>query len=215
MTKAPELIRLTPPGPGAARLTLARAARRNAVNRQLADEVTSAVDALHERGATVAIIDAEGPAFCAGADLEDLVEGGAAVVQVIQALTAAPIHWTAVVSGAVRGAGLSILAACPRVVVTPDSTFGLPEISRGFFPADLIGELSSIAGARAAFDLAFRGAPISAHDALSMGLVSDIVAADELETSVQSAVAELLAVDQSALRQGVELWQTRARSAAH
>ncbi|MGM7668066.1 enoyl-CoA hydratase/isomerase family protein [Microbacterium sp. A93] len=210
----PELVRIDQSPNGVARLTLARTAQRNAVNKQLADEVTAAVETFGERGVRIAIIDAEGPAFCAGADLNDLVEGGAAVEQIVKTLTDIPIHWTAVVSGAVRGAGLSILAACPRVLVTPDSTYGLPEISRGFFPTDLIGELASIAGARPAFNLAFRGMPISADAALSIGLVSDIVAADKLESLVESSSAELLAVDPSALRTGVELWQARARALA-
>ncbi|KDA06904.1 hypothetical protein DC31_06750 [Microbacterium sp. CH12i] len=184
------------------------------MNKQLADEVSAAVAMLGEEGVRVAILDAEGPAFCAGADLDDLVAGGAAVEQIVETLSGTPIHWTAVVNGAVRGAGLSILAACSRVIVTPDSTFGLPEISRGFFPADLIGELASIVGARRAFNLAFRGAPISAETALSMGLVSDVVGVDELESFVESSSADLLAVEPSALRHGVELWQSHARSAA-
>jgi len=206
-----QLVRLTRLPSGAARLTLTRSERRNAVNRPMADQLSAAVAQIGQWGIQVGIIDAEGPAFCAGADLGDLVESGTALDDVLATLTAVPVYWTAMVDGAVRGGGLSILAVCPYVIATSVSTFGLPEISRGFFPADVIDGQVPIIGARRAFDLAFRGRPVDAAQALAMGIVSEVViAADELETRAEETAVELLAVDPGALRQGVELWQARA-----
>lgn len=206
-----ELVRLSRSSSGAARLTLTRSARRNAISRGLAEQLTAAVAVIDGWGLQVGVLDAEGPAFCAGADLDDLATGGQALQDVVVALTTTPIHWTAVVDGAVRGGGLSILAACPRVIATPPSTFGLPEIGRGFFPAGVIDAQVGLIGARAAFDLAFRGTPIDAVHARAMGLIGEIVDADHLEAHLEKASTDLLAIERSALREGVELWQARAR----
>lgn len=207
-----ELVRLSRSPDGAARLTLTRSARRNAISAPLAEQFVAAVREIEEWDVHVAILDAEGPAFCAGADLSDLAAGGRALDDVVAALTTGAIHWTAVVNGAVRGGGLSILAECPRVIATPESSFGLPEIGRGFFPEGVIHGQVELMGARRAFDLALRGTPIDAAEALASGLISSIVDADRLDAYVADASALLLAIEPAALREGVELWHERKRT---
>ncbi len=189
-------------------LTLTRPERRNAVNAQLADELAQAVATIETWGVLVATLDAQGPAFCAGVDLAELETGGAALDLVVETMVTAPIHWTAVVQGAARGGALAILAACPRVLCGASATFGLPELSKGLFPADLIAGQVAAMGRRAAFDLAFSAAPVDAAEAWRIGIVSRIVPDDELATSAVEAAAAMATADRDAVRVGVAAWQS-------
>jgi enoyl-CoA hydratase/carnithine racemase len=196
---------------GVVRLTLARASRRNAVNQQMARDIAEAVSLATEWGARVGVIDAEGPAFCAGADLSELETGSRTLEDIIESLTGSTIHWTAAVHGAARGGALSILSACPRVVATQGATFGFPELSRGFFPSDVIGRQEQLLGSRRAFELAFSAEAIDAQEAKILGLVSVVVANDLLEEWIQAQASRMSAFDASALRSGVNLWNARVR----
>ncbi|MDQ3674520.1 MAG: enoyl-CoA hydratase-related protein, partial [Gemmatimonadota bacterium] len=62
-------IRMTANGP-IGRITLARPEKKNALDRATADELAKALFALSESPVTVIALDADGPDFCAGADLE-------------------------------------------------------------------------------------------------------------------------------------------------
>ncbi|MCU1480475.1 MAG: hypothetical protein JWQ19_1261 [Subtercola sp.] len=201
--------------PGIARITLARGAQRNAINAALAAELVAVIGSLEREGVIVAVLDAQGPAFCAGADLSELETATAAVDSVVEAMLSVPVHWTAAVAGAARGAALSLLAACPRVLATPEATFGLPELAKGFFPTDVIDLQVAVLGVRGAFDLAFRATPIGAVDAQSIGLVSEVVQPDELEARLARDSGALASADPNAVKEGVRLWQTRLRAAVN
>lgn len=208
---SPDTITLTRTGDQTATVTLSNPDRRNAISERTARDLAAAVDQLVEWGATAVHLDAVGPAFCAGADLADLESSARAVDEVLDLLTAAPVYWLATVRGHVRGAGMAVLAACPRVLATETSTFGLPEVARGFFPTDLMQGQASVVGARRAFDLAFSGQAISAHEAERIGLVSRAVAEDRVDDEARAELEQIAAIDPVALRDGVRAWQTRAR----
>ena len=204
-------VKLDQSAPAFARVTLTRSERRNAINPQMAEEFSAAVAAITAAGTHVALLDAEGPAFCAGADLSDLQGGGDALYAMLETLLTASIHWTAVVSGAVRGGGLSLLAACPRVLATPEASFGLPELARGFFPISVVDGLTAVIGTRQAYGLAFSGAPVDAEHAERLGLVSAVIASDDLDAALEAELGQLAATDPEALQVGVERWQASTR----
>ncbi|MBC7632511.1 enoyl-CoA hydratase/isomerase family protein [Aeromicrobium sp.] len=210
---SPDVVKLRRTSDATAILTLARPDRRNAINSQMAAEVADAVATIQEWGVLVATLDAEGPAFCAGVDLAELETGGAALDSIVESLLAAPVHWTATVQGAARGGALAILAVCPRVLAGASSSFGLPELSQGFFPTDLMSTQVASVGARQAFDLAFSAAPIDATRALHIGLVSEVVADDELDDHATALTAALATASPDGLRAGVAAWQATARMA--
>jgi methylglutaconyl-CoA hydratase len=177
----------------------------------MAVEFAAAVAEIEKAGTRIAILEAEGPAFCAGVDLKDLHRGGDALYSMLDTLLGTPIYWLAVVRGAVRGAGLSLLAACPRVLSIPNSSFGLPELSRGFFPNSVVDGLAKVIGARHAYELAFQAEPIDAREATRIGLVSAVFPEPELRERVDSEVAKLASLDAEALMVGVTRWQASAR----
>lgn len=204
-------IRLGATGDGVARVTLARPGRRNAIDPSFADELESVCAELDRLQVRVAILDAEGPAFCAGADLGDLAASARAVDRVLEILGRAPVHWTAVVDGAVRGAGLALLSQCPRVIATPASTFGLPELSRGFFPSDMMPSQARALGLRNAFALAFSALPLTAAEAHRQGLVSTVVDAHRLYPEAEAGAAQLASYRPDAVLDGIRLWQNSVR----
>jgi enoyl-CoA hydratase/carnithine racemase len=199
--------------PATARVTLTRSECRNAINPQMAQDFGRVAAELQAEGVQTAILDAEGPAFCAGADLKELPEAGHAMYDLLETLLTVPIHWTAVVGGAVRGGGLSVLAACPRVIATPAATFGLPELARGFFPVSVVEGLVPMMGARTAFDLAFSGRAVGPEQAIALGLVSAVVDETALESCLRAELAGLveLAAAGDGLSVGVRLWQDSVR----
>lgn len=193
-------------------MTLARPERRNAINPELAQDFTAAFEALAAREVRVVTLEAEGPAFCAGADLSDLEAGGRAMDSVVHVLLSQPVHVTAVVRGAARGAGLAILAACPRVVASPSASFGMPELSRGFFPSEVIASQVGLVGARRAFGMAFSAAPITAHEAHRVGLIDDVVPDDAIQEWASVACEALTAAPSEGLVAGVRAWQSTLRA---
>lgn len=207
-----ETIKLTRSWSDAARLTLARPARRNAVNAQMAAEIAHAATTIQGWGVQMAILDAEGPAFSAGADLSNLEEAETALASVVETLVNLPIHWTAAVRGPARGGILTVLAACPRVFATPDASFGLPEMTHGFFPSAVIGGQLALVGARRSFELAFQTSPIDAEEACAIGMVTEVIAEEELEGRLNVEAARMAELDSNGIRAGIEQWQAHARS---
>lgn len=195
---------------GAARVTLTRSAKRNAISSAVADEFSTAVQRSVAEGARVVVLQAEGPVFCAGADLSNLEASADAVDRTVAVIGASPVLWMASVHSPVLGAGLSLLGACPLVLASEAATFALPELARGFFPTGMIDAQAAVLGARAAFDLAFRAEPIDAGRALQMGLVSEVFPGDGLDSAVQAVVDRLLGMNAAELLVGVRLWQQRA-----
>ncbi len=195
------------------RITLARPERRNALNGEMAAKIAAAAAAAVAGGSRIALLDAEGPAFCAGGDLGDLDDASRAIDSVMMTLLNTPLHWTAVVDGPARGGALSILAACPRVIATTNASFGLPELAQGFFPTTVMSAQVGMVGVRHAFDLAFTAQPINAPSAQAIGLVNDVVDADVVDDVVLRYTGALLALDPDGLRRGVSLWQSHARLA--
>ena len=192
---------------GIARLTLSRPERRNAISAETARAFLAAVADAEAAGATVIVLDAEGPAFCAGADLADLHASAVAVDEVVLAIRRSSACWIAAAAGAVRGAGLAVLDACPLVVAADTATFGLPELHQGFFPRPLLlGPLASVPP-RAAFQLAFSGLPVDAERAHALDLVSRVVGPDELLAVALGEARRLVCLNPDAVADGVRTWR--------
>jgi enoyl-CoA hydratase/carnithine racemase len=192
---------------GVTLVTFARPERRNAVTGRMAEEVEEAIGGMLDDGVRVGVLAADGPAFCAGADLSDLVDGGTALDRIVDALANSPVHWTAAVDGAVRGGGISILGACARVLATTESTFGMPEIHRGFFPSAVAAAEAPRIGARSALRLALTADVLDAAAAKEMGWVDTVVPREQLRTRLVSETTWLSSLDPASLLAGVSFWR--------
>ncbi|HWC78737.1 MAG TPA: enoyl-CoA hydratase/isomerase family protein [Pseudonocardiaceae bacterium] len=99
----------------------------------------------------------------------------------------------AVVHGHAIGGGFQLALACDLRIATPDAKFTMAEPSRGIVP-DLTGTLNLVraVGYSRAVDICLTGRRVGAEEALGMGLVNRMVAAEELDATVDALVADLL-----------------------
>ena len=196
---------------GVLTLTLNRPEKRNALDSLM-------IDALHEQldraevdaEVRVLVIRGEGKDFCAGADLAELLESAdksadenAANAQrlgdVFIAMRRLPKSVVAVVHGRALAGGCGLATACDVVLAHSAASFGYPEVKRGFVPAMVIAMLRRAVGEKVAYDLVGTGHILSAPEALQVGLVSRVVAADQFAASIDGTVAEMAAASPSAV----------------
>jgi enoyl-CoA hydratase len=193
-------------GEGVATLTLNRPAARNALNTGLAEALLGGIRRAAVEAVKLVVIRADGPVFCAGADLkerkgmtEDQVRArrlkGFAAYDAIERL---PMPSIAVVEGPAIGSGVEIAAACDFVVATPQASFRTPEALWGTVGATQ--RLSRVLGKRLAKDMMFTGRTLTAEEAREGGLVARVVAAEALEATLTEIAATIAAAPPAAMR---------------
>jgi enoyl-CoA hydratase len=200
---------------GVATLTLNRPESRNALNLAMCDGIVAATEAAAKE-ARVFVVRANGPVFCAGADLKERQGMNEAQVRerrmkgfaAYAALEALPMPAIAVVQGPAVGSGCEIAGACDFIVATPQASFRTPEAIRGTVGATQ--RLPRILGKRLAKDMMFTGRTLSAQEAQQAGLVARLV--DDVEAEVEAIVRAILDAPEQSLRlskrcidRGVEL----------
>ena len=204
---------------GVATITLDRPEARNAVNLAMCDGLIDAAKrASADDGVRVVLVRANGPAFCAGADLKE--RQGMSEAQVRErrtrafaayaALEALPMPSIAVVHGPAVGSGCEIAAACDFIVATPEASFRTPEALRGTVGATQ--RLPRVLGKRLAKDLMFTGRTLGAQEACEAGLVSRLIDSSRLQAFLDEMLAGIVKAPPHALRlakraidRGVEL----------
>ena len=185
------------------RITLNRSAKRNALDDTM---VAGLIDALAratlEDGARVVLLSGAGRDFCSGMDLRQLQEGADAGVEehlesanalaeVYRALRRHPQPVVAAVRGRALGGGCGLANACDAILAAESAQFGYPEVKIGFVPAIVMSLLRRSVGEKRAFDLLVSGEPISAIEALEIGLITWVYPDPEFETEVNNYVANL------------------------
>ena len=186
-----------------ATFTLNRPESRNAISKQLADELAQACERLGQRNDVWAVIvtGAGELAFCAGADLKERRQLSGperaahtrAIESAVESLAALPMPTIAAIRGFALAGGAEIAVACDIRVAATDAVLGFPEVRVGIFPgAGGVLRLPGIIGQGAARDLLFTGRNLAADEALQIGLVDRIV---ESESVLESAtvLAQLIA----------------------
>lgn len=159
-------------------LTLNRPAQRNALNTELTEALSAAFDLLDDDPALhVGILAANGPAFCAGTDLNEprspaTDRGGE--YGLVRRRRTTPL--VAAVEGAALGGGMEVVLACDLVVAGRGARFGLPEVARGLVAT--CGGLFRTPDrlpAAVATEMLLTGDPIDAARAHQVGLVNALV----------------------------------------
>lgn len=191
-------------GGGVAVVTLNRPDAINALNDPLRVGLTRAFrDAEADPDVKVVVLRAAGErGFCVGADIKEFrppVSLAAsrrwspdkAYIAAIGAVTKPTI---AAIHGFCLGGGFEIAMACDLRVAAPDAVFGLPEVNLGLMPGSGgTQRLPRLIGPAMALDLMLTGRRFSAEEALSMGVVSRVVASRDVLFSEAKALAEEIA----------------------
>jgi enoyl-CoA hydratase/carnithine racemase len=196
-TAAPVLVRADGP---AARITLNRPDQRNALSLELMAEATAALERLGtDRSARAIVIEAAGPAFCAGHDLREMVGRDLpfyqrlfdACSELMQAVHRAPQPVIARVHGTATAAGCQLVAACDLAVAAEEARFATPGVKIGLFCSTPMVPLSRAIGRKRALEMLLTGAPIDAATAMDWGLVNRVVPSDALDAGVDELVAAI------------------------
>jgi len=181
------VVKLESPDAAIAILTLDRADKRNALSLELIQKITSAVmQAAGEPARRVLIVRGEGPAFCAGLDLLEASQAGAAeqsaeaLAQMFEAICTSSLVTIAAAHGAAIGGGAGLVMACDFVVAADDLKLGFPEVHRGLVAALVTAILQRQVADRAARELVLLGQTIDAERARQIGLVNRVVPAEQI-----------------------------------
>lgn len=184
---------------GIARITLNRPEVRNAFNDTLIREIIDAFESLGS-DVRVVILTGEGKAFCAGADLKwmqrsvslggaENAEDAAAMARVFRIVDETPRVVVCRLNGPAIGGGLGLVSACDIVVAVDRVKFRFSEVRLGVVPAVIspfVLRKISISAARRYF---LTGEVFDAHKAMELGLVHEVVKAEDLDATVD-AIAE-------------------------
>jgi enoyl-CoA hydratase/carnithine racemase len=181
----------------AARITLNRPEKRNALSLELMQELIAALGAASSDPDTRAIvIDAAGPAFSAGHDLSEMIgreqafldELFATCTQLMQTIHELPQPVIAKVHGIATAAGCQLVAACDLAVATDTARFATPGVKIGLFCSTPMVPVSRAVGRKRAMQMLLTGEPIDAATALDWGLVNRVVPAEQLTQAVEHLV---------------------------
>jgi enoyl-CoA hydratase/carnithine racemase len=196
-------------------LTINREARRNAMSHNVLAGMQQAIDAAQTNREILAIVITGGgtKAFCAGADLQsaqafttDYSDPTGHLARLLRSAKSSHIPLIARVNGACMAGGMGLLAMCDMAVSTPEALFGLPEVKVGVFPAQVLAVLQHLIPKRKLAEMCITGEPISAAQALEIGLInyiSDEAGLESLDNKLQWLLNRILDKSPAAIRRGL------------
>lgn len=181
-------------GVAVATVTLDSPATRNAMSRQLMQQLGAALESADAAPAVRAVvIAAAGPVFCSGADMaeaasEGMERGARDIVALQRQVVAMGKPVVARVHGAVRAGGLGIVSACDVAISAASVSYAFTEVRLGLAPAVISLTTLPRLTPRAASETFLGGDTFDAAEAQRMGLVTRAVPDDELDAAVEAVV---------------------------
>ncbi|MFC3686287.1 enoyl-CoA hydratase/isomerase family protein [Hydrogenophaga luteola] len=195
-----------------ARITLTRPEVRNAFNDEVIQQLKAAFESVGAmEDVRAVVLAAEGPAFCAGADLnwmrrmadytrdENIADAGQ-LAAMLKAIYECPKPTIAAVQGDVFAGGMGLVAACDMAVSVRTATYCLSEVKLGLIPATISPYVIRAMGARAAHRYFLTAERFSAEEAHRIGFVHELVDADALEAKVGELAQALVSASPAAVR---------------
>ena len=207
---------------GVATITLNRPEKRNAISFELIDDLVQALSEIAKSEAIVLILTGAGKAFSSGMDLDNLksllgrtpeqnLQDSQTMVQLFRSLYEFPKVTIAAVNGAAIAGGTGLALLCDFTLAVPEAKFGYTEVRIGFVPAIVSTFLLRQVGEKQARDLLLTGRIFEAEEAVRMGLVSEIVPAENLMARARELAALLMENSAASLRATKQLLTDHAR----
>lgn len=200
-----------------ATVTLNRPELRNAFNEAAIAELALAFDELGRNELVRAIVlAANGPAFCAGADLnwmkkmagyshDENQADAARLADMLRTIYLCPKPTIAKVQGDCYAGGMGLVAACDIVVAAEGVNFCLSEVKLGLIPATISPYVIKAMGEQAARRYFITAERFDAAAAQRMGFAHEVVPLEELDTSVAAIVRGLVANSPHAVSEAKKL----------
>jgi enoyl-CoA hydratase/carnithine racemase len=183
-----------------ATITLNRPDKRNALSVALMDELILAFKAVgKEKSVRAVVLAANGPAFSAGHDLSELVDGDInayrhvfdVCTELMTLIQAIPQPVIARVHKIATAAGCQLVATCDLAVASTEARFATPGVKIGLFCTTPMVALSRAVGRKRALQMLLTGQPIDAETAADWGLVNAVVAPDQLEAAARELALQV------------------------
>ncbi len=183
-------------------LTLNRPEKRNALSLQLMKHFRKAVEQVEsDEAVRVVVIKGNGPAFCAGHDLKEMVGDDCDLHHfrtvfwecslLMESLRRLPQPVIAQVHGIATAAGCQLVAACDLAVAETGARFSTPGVKIGLFCSTPMVPLVRVIGRRRALEMLLTGRFVSAEEAKAFGLVNRVTAPETLEEETRAWAMEV------------------------
>ena len=203
-------LSITQTGP-VARITLTMPEIRNAFSDEVIQAITEAFADVGTRADVRAVVlAAEGPAFCAGANLnwmrrmadytrEENLANASKLAAMLRTIAECPKPTIARVQGDVYAGGMGLVAACDMAVSVDTAWYCLSEVKIGLAPATISPYVIRAMGARAAQRYFLTAERFTAAEAHRIGFVHEVVAADALDAKVDELLKALTSASPAAV----------------
>jgi 2-(1,2-epoxy-1,2-dihydrophenyl)acetyl-CoA isomerase len=189
---------------GVATITLAHPDAMNSLTGEIKTELREAVErAAGDDAVRAVILTGSGRAFCVGQDLREHAAnldrglGLAGTLEehyepIVLGLAQMPKPVVAAVNGAAAGAGFAFALACDFRIASEKASFATAFTNIGLTPdSGMSWTLQRLVGQAKALELLILAEPVRAAEALSLGLVTSVVAPEELETAARDLAVRL------------------------
>ena len=190
---------------GVAQVRLNNPDKHNAFDDEVIGELTEAFVAIVDNSnVRVMVLGSEGKSFSAGADLEwmkrmasysydENLRDASALALMLKTLNEIPQPTIARVQGAAVGGAVGLVSCCDMAVAASAASFSLSEVKIGLVPATISPYVIAAIGQRAARRYFVTAERFDAHRALQLGLVNEVVDAEQLDQEIDRLINTLLA----------------------
>lgn len=182
-------------------VTMNRPEKRNALSIEHMEELTDCFQTIgQDQGVGVVILRANGPAFCAGHDLNELTGQDADFYRhefdvctvMMDTMQNIPQPVIAQVHGVATAAGCQLVATCDLAVASGQAKFATPGVKIGLFCSTPMVAVSRNLPRKKMLEMLLTGEPMPAEEALRYGLVNRVVPAEQLEDETRALAEKIL-----------------------
>jgi enoyl-CoA hydratase/carnithine racemase len=153
---------------------------RNSLSAAVVMDIHRALDQPAVQSARAIVIAGAGPAFCAGANINDLLRSGwmegrsneSNPVHLFRRIVSHPRPVLAAIEGMALGGGFELVLSCDLAVASANASFALPEAAHGVLPNTGLALLAPMVGRKKALELMLTRRRLSAQEAFNLGLVN-------------------------------------------
>ncbi len=184
-------------------LTMNRPEVRNALSREHIAAIRAAMErAVEEAGARAIVLAGAEPVFCAGADInqyrqvsdrQQVKDDGALLYDLQDYMMRCPLPIIARVQRAAFGGAMGLICASDFAIAAEGTRFSLSEARLGIVPAVISEAVLTSLGPRNARQLMLRSEPFGTDEALQIGLVHEVVPAEDLDQAIEEVVGQFRA----------------------
>lgn len=190
---------------GVARVRLNNPDKHNAFDDQMIGQLTEAFIAIADNSnVRIMVLGSEGKSFSAGADLEwmkrmasysydENLRDASALALMLKTLNEIPQPTIARIQGPAFGGAVGLVSCCDMAVAASAASFSLSEVKIGLVPATISPYVIAAIGQRAARRYFITAECFDAHRALQLGLVNEVVDAEQLDQEIDRLINTLLA----------------------